>query len=40
MTPTPTTVARPDPRAVAQRAALVPLIAHFRAGPPPRVWQL
>jgi len=26
MTPTPTTVARPDPRAVAQRAALVPLL--------------
>lgn len=28
------------PSAQALRAALVPLIAHFRAGPPPRVWQL
>lgn len=28
------------PTAQALRAALIPMIRHFRAGPPPRVWQL
>ncbi|WP_199257496.1 urease accessory protein UreD [Paracoccus binzhouensis] len=28
------------PSSQALRAALVPLIRHFRAGPPPRLWQL
>lgn len=28
------------PSSQALRAALIPLIGHFRAGPPPRVWQL
>ncbi len=28
------------PSSQALRAALIPLIRHFRAGPPPRVWQL
>lgn len=28
------------PSAQALRSALIPMIRHFRAGPPPRVWQL
>ena len=28
------------PSAQALRTAIIPLIRHFRAGPPPRVWQL
>ncbi len=28
------------PSSQALRAALIPMIRHFRAGPPPRVWQL